>query len=64
MKNISTIFLGLGILCLIFVLIFENTGNDSENNVAKIRKELERQGLPTPAFADAEKLKNILKGEK
>lgn len=57
MKNISSVFLGLGIICLIFVIIFENTGNDTE----KIRKELEKKGLPTPAFADSEKLKDILR---
>lgn len=57
MKTLSTIFLSLGIICLIFVLIFEYT---SENNTEKIRKELEGLGLPTPAFADAKKLKDIL----
>lgn len=56
MKKVSKIFLFLGILMLISIFFFENN-NDEDT----IRSKLEKKGLPTPAFADSEKLKSILK---
>lgn len=56
MNSVSRFLIVAAILFLFLALCYKpNTNQDS------IRAELAAKGLPTPAFANAEQLRNILK---
>ena len=57
MNTVSKALLIGAAFAILVALYIEQNEIDKE---PEIRRELERRGLPSPAFADTEKLKNIL----